>query len=113
MSDPMLDALNAAAEAVRAANHAATKPQYPSDLYDRVGALVDILRKLEQLTGHLSDQAHQLAEFPPPGFRADDGGDPVQHARDAADFLRLPDGVSLAGANADIAHEALSHLATA
>lgn len=113
MTDPMLDALNAAAEAVRAANHAASKPEYPSDLYDRVGALADVLRKLEQLTGHLADQAQQLADVPPHGFRSDDAADPVQHARDAAEFLRMPGGVRLAATNADSAHEALSHLATA
>lgn len=112
MSDPMLDALNKAAEAVRAANHAAAKPEHPADLYDRVGALVDILRKLEQLTGHLADQAHQLADLPPAGFRSDDRGDPVEYARDAARDLRR----AAAGSTAwqvDAAHNALSHLAVA
>jgi hypothetical protein len=53
--EPTLLAMQAAAEAVRAANHAAyDAPRTPSSVYDRTGAMVDLLAKLEQLTEHIA-----------------------------------------------------------
>lgn len=67
MSDvePTLLAMQAAAEAVRTANHAAyDAPRTTVGIYDRTGAMHDLLVKVEQLTDDLARAAGRLAEDP-------------------------------------------------
>lgn len=63
--EPTLAAMQAASAAARNANHAAyDAPHTPSDVYDRTGALLELLGKVEQLAGHLAHSAERLADDP-------------------------------------------------
>lgn len=111
--DPTRDAISAAAEAVRAANHAAALPEYPGDLSARVGALVDVLRKLDQLAGRLAMEASGLDMACGP-LRHDADGDPDDALGRARDQLyEVQRRIGQARDRADDAHGELAHLALA
>lgn len=111
MTDPMLEALNGAAESLRVAVHASTgAPSDPDAVYERVGALARVERALEAVITTLAAHARQLANDPPPGFRADDGGDPVTYARSGVDHLMLAAYYRESAVEISDAHNALSHL---
>jgi hypothetical protein len=85
--DPTLAAMQAGAEALRNACHAAyDAPRTPSSVYDRTGALYELLGRIEQLTGFLARDVERLAAEP--RLRSTDGVEPTAKARQAAERLR-------------------------
>ncbi len=84
-ADPTLAAMSAAAEAARQANHAAYgAPRTTASVYDRTGALHDLLCKVEQLAQVLSEQ---VAGMPSGPLYSTDDTTPGEHLLDAADLL--------------------------
>ena len=93
MTDPMLEALRAADEAARQACHAyyatlgmTLDPVGPNVLYDQIGTLYGLLCKVEQIAGHLRDNARRLSHDPA-SLRSADDTDPGLHAAAADSFL--------------------------
>jgi hypothetical protein len=84
--EPTLLAMRAAAEAARTANHAAYHaPRTTSSVYDRVGALHDLLCKVEQLAGVLADDVGKLVEDS--RLRSSERDDAATRARRARERL--------------------------
>ena len=81
MSDEVTLALmRQAAEKLRAVNHAAYgAPRDPVALYDRTGALFDVLLKLEQVAQFLANAADDGAAVPVAGLFSADATSPVEH----------------------------------
>lgn len=87
-ADPIIMHTRAAAEEVRTANRTAYQaPRNATALYDRTGALNDLLVKIEQLVQFLASGVATLSAAPPPGFFAQDEGDPEELVNDATHQL--------------------------
>ncbi|MCW2905140.1 MAG: hypothetical protein JWO67_7405 [Streptosporangiaceae bacterium] len=110
--EPTLAATRAAAESVRTANHAAYHAPRgdTGNIYDRTGALVELLGSTEQIARVLGQHADRLKDAP--GLFSDDGRpDPDTYAERAAARLHsasvvLDEAASLVNA----AWSELSHL---
>ena len=86
-TEPTLAALLTAAEAARTANHEApTAPRTTTSVYVRIGALVDLLAKVDQLASVLAEHVQALVDDP--ALRADDRGNAPGRAVKAAALLR-------------------------
>lgn len=107
--EPTLAAMRAAAEHARAANHAAhDAPRTPGSLYDRTGALYDLLIKTEQLADSLG-KAVRSADSD--AMFSDDGLDPALHrGRAGAHLLEARARLTEAHRAVNDAWNALSHL---
>lgn len=81
-SEPTLTAMTAAAEAARAANHAAYDAPRgdTSNLYDRAAALHDLLTKTEQLAQVLGQHVRRLRDVDGLRSTADDAAGQVAAA---------------------------------
>lgn len=110
--EPTLAAMQTAAEHARAANHHAYQaPRTPASIYDRTGALYDLLVKTEQLAQVLAEHAGALDVDPPPGLYSDDDGPPTAHAATAsARLARAASAVRDARDHVNLAWSSLSHL---
>lgn len=109
-TDRALDAMAAAAEAARTANHAAyDAPRTTASVYARVGELHSLLCRVNQLAEVLGEHAGRLAADP--ALRADNGGDPREFARVAGAKLRqASQAVTTAATAANDAWSAVSPL---
>lgn len=109
--EPTLAAMRNAAEAARVANHAAyAAPRDPVALYDRTGALHDLLLKTEQLADFLGKA---VLATDPAALYSDAGLDPNIHRIAAAERLtRARAHVAEAQRAVNSAWSALSHLGT-
>lgn len=110
--EPTLAAMQAAAEHARAANHHAYQaPRTPASIYDRTGALHDLLGKTEQLAQVLAEHAQMLVVATPPGLYSDDDSSPTVHAATASAWLRrATSAVRDANDHVNLAWSSLSHL---
>jgi hypothetical protein len=110
--DPARDAIDAAAEQLRTANHAIPLgPRTPQAAYERVGALAELLTKLEQTLRVTGDQLDRLTSGQ--GLRSDDVTPAGSHARIASQNLHFAvDRVSAALAQVNTARSRLSHIRT-
>ena len=108
--DPARDAIDAAAEQLRTANHAIPLgPRTPQAAYERVGALAELLTKLEQTLRVTADQADRLTSGQ--GLKSDDVTPAGSHARIASQNLYFAvDRISAALAQINTARTRLSHI---
>jgi len=108
--------VNDAAEAIRSANHATLSAgpalgwEFPSDAYDVVGNLLEMVQRLPQLLGQVEVFTQHLAEGD--HIRSDRGGNGTTEVAAALDALSRAstDALSMTAA-LDTAHSALSPLA--
>lgn len=107
--EPTLAATTAASAAARTANHAAYQAPTgdPHNVYDRVGALHELLGRVERMTSQLGEHADRLPHAP--GLFSDDGRpDPGIYAERAA--ARLHSASVLINDATDLVNAAWSEL---
>lgn len=107
-AEPTLAATRAAAESARAANHAAynSPREDTGNVYDRTGALHELLSCTEQVARMLSDDVTRLRSVV--GLTSTEGGDPGGQALLAA--ADLADAAGRINAAAALVNSAWSYL---